>query len=208
MEHPPPDTKDWSTVLSGPCEQCGLEVSNLEREALAASIRANAASWRSTLKRGEMIHQRPPVSAGQPPRWSALEYACHVRDVYEVFNDRLTKMVKGKAPTFANWDQNHAAIEGGYADQDPEKLSYALAVNAGKVADLLDRVRDAKWNNTGTRADGVEFTIDSMARYLLHDVSHHIWDVNQGFDAIKEQRKRLAKQKSEQDRAQNGDSAQ
>ena len=82
--------------------------------------------------------ERPPVPPGAQPKWSALEYAAHVRDVYQLTAERLTKMIKKNAPTFQDWDQNTAAVEGNYANEDPDKVSYALAVNAGKVADLLD----------------------------------------------------------------------
>jgi len=31
----------------------------------------------------------------------------------------------------------------------------------------------------GFRSDGAEFTIDSFARYFIHDPVHHLWDVTQ-----------------------------
>ena len=30
---------------------------------------------------------------------------------------------------------------------------------------------------TGLRSDGAHFTVDSFARYFLHDIEHHLWDV-------------------------------
>ena len=37
------------------------------------------------------------------------------------------------------------------------------------------------WQRTGTRSDGARFTIESFARYALHDVVHHVHDVEAGF---------------------------
>ena len=37
-----------------------------------------------------------------------------------------------------------------------------------------------EWQRPGRRSDGAEFTIDSLARYLLHDVVHHLHDVGRG----------------------------
>ena len=36
-----------------------------------------------------------------------------------------------------------------------------------------------QWSRTGNRNDGARFTIDTFARYLLHDVVHHIYDVSE-----------------------------
>jgi hypothetical protein len=164
-------------------------------------MRANAAGFRSALNRGDMVHQRPPVPAGEPPRWSALEYAGHVADVYELTDERLKRMLKKKNPTFSDWNQDHAAVESDYASADPAKLSYSLAATAGKVADVVDRVRGDQWERGGSRSDGASFTIESFARYILHDVTHHLWDVERGYAAIREAAKRnkkLAEQRQEE----------
>ena len=190
MSEPEPDTKDWTWVLDRPCPECGYRADARDREQIGALMRSNAAGCRAALKRGDIIHQRPPVPPGASPRWSALEYAAHVRDVYELANDRLTRMVRKKGPTFPDWDQDGAAAD--YASSDPAKVSYDLAVNAGKVADLLDKVQGKDWQRTGTRSDGREFTIESLALYMLHDVTHHLWDVERGYDAIREASKRAA----------------
>lgn len=194
-DQPPPDTKDWTWVLERTCPQCGYRAEAVDRGQVGAMMRANAAGFRAALQRGDsgsggIVHRRPPVPADAPPIWSALEYAGHVADVYQLANERLTRMLKKKSPTFADWDQNHAAIEGRYAEADPSKVSYRLAATAGKVADVVDKVRDDQWDRPGTRSDGATFTVDSFARYILHDVTHHLWDVEQGFKAIQEAAKK------------------
>ncbi len=186
MEHPPPDTKDWTWVLNEPCPECGFDASTIEPETVAGRVRANAAGWRSALGRGDVVEQRPPVPPGQSPQWSALEYGAHVRDVYGLAAKRLTLMLKKKNPTFASWDQDATAVEDDYSSQDARKISYDLAVNAGRFADLLDKVRGDQWERTGLRSDGSTFTVASFALYLLHDPVHHLVDVERGFEAIEE----------------------
>ena len=60
---------------------------------------------------------------GQPApvagHWSALEYGCHVRDVFRRFDERLHLMLSETDPLFANWDQDATAVEDDYAGQDP-----------------------------------------------------------------------------------------
>ncbi len=184
MDHPPPDTKNWSWVLTRPCPQCGYDATSTDPTDTPALVRANAASWRVALSRGEIVDRRPPVSPGQPPVWSAVEYGAHTRDVYAVSTKRLIQMLKKKAPTFHDWDQGQAAIDDGYAQSDRNRVSYDLASAAGKMADLLDKVRGEQWQRTGTRSDGTEFTVAGYALYILHDVTHHLWDVEQGFQSI------------------------
>jgi hypothetical protein len=45
------------------------------------------------------------------------------------------------------------------------------------MADHLDGVGAEQWARNGCRSDGVRFTVESFARYLLHDPVHHLYDV-------------------------------
>jgi hypothetical protein len=109
-----------------------------------------------------------------------------VRDVYELFGERLERLLREDDPTFGDRDLNQLAIDNRYHLEDPGRVGYQLAVEAGKVADMLDRVSGTGWQRAGSRSDGVTFTVESLARYLLHDVVHHLWDVEQGYEAITE----------------------
>jgi hypothetical protein len=41
-------------------------------------------------------------------------------------------------------------------------------------------VRPDQWGRVGLRSDGAEFTVDSFARYFVHDPIHHVDDVRRG----------------------------
>lgn len=186
--HPTPESKNWTWVLDRPCDECGYVATDFERSELGAMIRSNAAAWRATLGRGSVVTERPPVPDGADIVWSGLEYGAHVRDVYEVFIERVKLMLKKSNPNFKDWDQNRAAIKGKYSEQDPGQVAYALASNAGKLADVFDRLSDADWERAGNRSDGVAFTIETIGRYFFHDCVHHLVDVEKGYDAIFEAR--------------------
>ena len=167
-----PDTKDWTWVLGEACPECGFDSRTFLREEVGAMLREVAAEWHEALTGDSDIHRR-----SRPDHWSILEYGGHVRDVFDLFEKRIRQMLKKrKAPTFRDWDQEAAAER--YAAEEPAKVAYALASNAGKVADLLDRVGGDEWDRRGTRSDGAEFTVESISRYLLHDVEHHLWDAH------------------------------
>lgn len=135
--------------------------------------------WRSILGRPEPeVRARP-----RPDVWSALEYGCHVRDVFVLFLERLDLMLTEDAPQYANWDQDITAAGSHYADQVPATVAYELAAAAGRLADRFDQVRGDAWQRTGHRSDGATFTVESFARYLLHDPVHHVWDVERWREA-------------------------
>lgn len=175
------DDKDWTWVLERHCDECGYDAHALARDELAGRVRAVGGSWRVLLGGGSRALQR--LRDDDDRTWTPLEYGCHVRDVFDVFEERMRLMLKKrKPPTFTNWDQDQAVIDGDYANADPAKVAYDLASNAGKFADLLDRVNGPEWEKQGMRSDGASFTVESLARYMLHDVEHHLWDVRQQLD--------------------------
>ena len=167
-----PDTKDWTWVLREPCPECGYDAREVDRDTLGDRIRENSAQWARALA-DPRATRRP-----DPATWSPLEYACHVRDVHRVFAVRLAAMLDEDTPRFANWDQDATAVEERYAEQDPMTVADELAEAAASVAQQYDAVTDeATWRRAGLRSDGSEFTVDTLGRYHLHDVAHHVWDV-------------------------------
>jgi hypothetical protein len=166
-----PDDKDWTWVLTRPCQECGFDTAAVVPAEVGAMIRANAATWRTVLGRPDAA-ERPIDEV-----WSPLEYGCHVRDVYRLYDHRLGLMLTEDGPTYANWDQDETAIAEGYADQRPEIVADELVEAGASLADRFNTVTGPAWERTGTRSDGAHFTVDSFARYLLHDVVHHLHDV-------------------------------
>ena len=68
---------------------------------------------------GMILLQRTDVGVRPTPDiWSALEYACHVRDVFKLYDLRLHLMLDRDAPKFANWNQDVTAVEQRYGAQD------------------------------------------------------------------------------------------
>ncbi len=166
-----PDDKDWTWVLERPCPECGFDARSLDPTTVGDRIRANASVWQRVLS-SPTVRDRPA-----PDRWSPLEYACHVRDVFRVYLERLDLMLTEDGPHYPNWDQDATAVEDDYAGQSPVAVAVALTRAASALADRFDTVEGDQWQRTGYRSDGASFTVDSFARYLVHDPIHHLWDV-------------------------------
>jgi hypothetical protein len=168
-----PDTKDWTWVLERSCDDCGLDTPAVVREDVAGMVRANAASWVGILGGDPAELARRP----KPEVWSDLEYACHVRDVFRLFDIRLALMLTEDGPDFANWDQDATALAERYGEQDPARVAVELAAAAERLASAFEQVEGVRWQRTGNRSDGARFTVETFARYLIHDPVHHLYDV-------------------------------
>src|SRR5687768_10348018 len=158
-----PDEKDWTWVVHEPCPECRYDAAHITHERVAPMILDNAASWQQVLARDD-VRQRPTVG-----RWSPLEYACHIRDVFRIYDYRLNLILSSDDPTYPNWDQDKTAIDERYGEQDATVVADELQAAADQIASRFAAVHGDQWSRTGNRSDGAHFTIDTFARYLLHD---------------------------------------
>lgn len=166
-----PDAKDWTWVLERPCQACGFDTTMVDRDHLADRISATSREWAAILA-GEAVDQRPDDAT-----WSPLEYACHVRDVHRVYLGRVRRMLDEDDPFYDNWDQDVTAVEEQYNQQDPATVAVELSTAGDELGAAFSSVADERWGRRGRRSDGAAFTIDSIGRYYLHDIEHHLWDV-------------------------------
>lgn len=166
-----PDTKDWTWVLDRRCPECGFVAGDVTADRLGVMIRDNATGWEAALA-GAAVTARPREGV-----WSVTEYACHVRDVHLLFARRVRLMLDEDEPTFANWDQDATALESRYDLADPAVVGPELLDAAAAAADLYESVPPGAWGRRGFRSNGSVFSIESIGRYHLHDVFHHLWDV-------------------------------
>jgi hypothetical protein len=167
-----PDAKDWTWVPDRRCPDCGFDASTCAAGAVPGLVRENALRWRQLLVDGRIHSGRP-----DPAVWSPLEYACHVRDVYERFEHRVALMVIEWDPRYPNWDQDATAVSDRYEEQEPTVVIGQLLRAAEAMAVRLEAVAPADQQRQGRRSDGALFTVDTLARYMIHDPVHHLWDV-------------------------------
>lgn len=168
-----PDTKDWTWVLERPCPECGFDAASVDVTRTGDAVRAMLPAW------GEELAKPDASLRPSADRWSPMEYACHVRDVFSIFEARLALMLDQDDPEFPNWDQDQTAINDDYANQTAAVVAAELDQAGRQVAVAFDAVADDQWERTARRSDGATFTVDTFARYFLHDPTHHLWDVSE-----------------------------
>ena len=166
-----PDDKNWTWVLEKRCGECGFDASSFDAASTGAALRDQVVRWVAVLSQSD-VNVRP-----KPGVWSPLEYACHVRDVFRKFDERLALMLNEIDPAFENWDQDATAIENRYDLQNAAVVANELQEAGISLADRFDSVAGEQWSRTGFRSDGSAFTVESIAKYLMHDPVHHLWDV-------------------------------
>ena len=167
-----PDIKDWTWVLQRPCPECGFDASAATPATVPGIVESMLPRWRAALRRPDAA-ERPDADT-----WSVLEYAGHVRDVFSLFDYRLALMLREEDARFDDWDQDVAAVEKDYANADPAEVSAELTAEGGQIAASFGRVPEDQWGRTGIRSNGSEFTVLTFAQYFLHDVVHHLHDVD------------------------------
>ncbi len=134
-------------------------------------VTANARAWPSRLARPD-VRIRPDEAT-----WSPLEYAAHVRDVIRITHQRVLLALHKDDPLFANWDQDSTAVLDRYNEQDPVVVASQLLESAEILAAVLEAIPEDSWSRPARRSDGSSFTVETLARYFLHDLVHHLWDV-------------------------------
>lgn len=170
---PPPaehDTRDWTFVVEHGCADCGYTphdpVLTIER------LEATVPRWARALERPGAT-ERPA-----PGVWSTVEYASHSRDLVRVLGERVTAMLAEEGAPFADYDGEAEAVRQQFWAADPRTVAREVAAETERTIAVLEGVRGEAWERTGLRGDGQPFTITQLCRYLLHDIEHHLHDVD------------------------------
>lgn len=177
--------QDWYAVVSGggACPECGFDAQQVDRADVGPSLLAEARRWGELLDRlaglDDVLRRRPASGA-----WSAVEYACHVAGVFEVFAGRVERLRAEDGAELGWWDHEAAVSEERYAERPVPDVVAAIGDGAVRLALALPRLDDPPaWDRAGTRRPGERFTIEGIARYALHESVHHRLDAQRSAGA-------------------------
>jgi hypothetical protein len=170
------DERDWvQIVLHETCRECGLRGADFAGAELAAPIAIEVDLWDEVLAvEPARLRRRPADDV-----WSALEYACHVRDTLALFAQRIERVLTEDEPQLGWWDHEAAAVDERYNEEDPAEVATALRLAAGQLVAALDptHVGD-RWARAGIRRSWERFTITDLGRFSLHETRHHRLDAD------------------------------
>jgi hypothetical protein len=120
-----------------------------------------------------------------PETWSALEYACHVRDVLLAQRERMFLALVEQEPSFSPIYRDERVALARYDDQDPVAVSRDLEVATRLFADAfagLDAVQRSRTCVYNYPEPAVR-TVDWLAVHTLHECRHHVLDARRAATA-------------------------
>jgi hypothetical protein len=180
-------TDGWDPPRPGwTCPECGFVYDDTDPSAASTAINDLGRRYRVPLTRGlknedldTVLRTRP-----EPDVWSALEYACHVRDALGLYRYRVDKALSEDSPEVPAMGRDQVVVDSNYNSQGPATVADELADAAGRLADLLATVESAAWDRAVVR-DGERLTVDWMARNALHEGVHHLLDVGRALRHVR-----------------------
>jgi hypothetical protein len=157
------------------CDECGFEYDLASADRAGQAILDGAADLAASLDGSPGDLRRRP----EPQTWSALEYACHVRDVLLVQRERVLAARRVDRPSFEPMGRDERVEHDGYANQDPRDVRRQLGDAARLFANVLGRLGTSDWDRTviynyPTRS---ERSLRWVAVHTVHEVRHHLGDV-------------------------------
>jgi hypothetical protein len=170
---------DWDVPRAGwTCQECAFDFDAADPVAIAESIGKVGKRLRAPLTRGlkeedldAVLRTRP-----EPDHWSALEYACHVRDALHINIERVNAVLAQDRPEFQAFGRDQVVIDQNYNGQNPTTVADEIDAEAAALAAAFQSVPTGAWDRCFVRGD-LEFSLDWMARNVQHEVDHHLLDI-------------------------------
>lgn len=113
-----------------------------------------------------------------PDRWSAVEYVCHLRDVYVTYTVRLHRVRTEDRPVLEPMLNDLRARRFAYNDSDLDAVLGELAASVAGFLEECVQVRDSEWDRVATRLPGEERTARWLVRQAAHEGVHHAKDLD------------------------------
>jgi DinB superfamily len=112
--------------------------------------------------------------------WSALEYACHVRDVLLVMRERVLRVLREPSPpAFSPMGRDERVRDDRYAEQAPDGVARQITDAAGMLAFVFEGLDEAQWAKPCVYGypTPAERTLSWVAQQTLHELDQHLWDL-------------------------------
>ena len=168
-------------LLTNRCFECDFDYDALHPDEVAALVRSFPPEYRAAV--GDVTDEILRTPSG-PWTWSALEYLCHVRDVFSINHERFQRVVDEDTPELGAMNRDVKAIVERYNEQDPAEALDAFAAHADALARYAEGLPADAWTRTGVYPVAGELPLRWMAANLVHEGRHHLMDVQRVIKAV------------------------
>lgn len=111
--------------------------------------------------------------APQAGKWSAVEIACHLRDIDRIYAERVTKAAFSDKPAWWMADNARVSEKLAYRDADVVSVLKEHRRRRGELVSLLRAIPPAAWKRTGLHPKRGELSIEQLAEVIVgHDQNH------------------------------------
>jgi hypothetical protein len=123
-----------------------------------------------------------------PDVWSALEHACHVRDLLYVQRERVLAARRRDRPNAESMGCDQRGEHDGYANQRPGDVARQLGDAALLLSNVFRRLSPDDWDRTVIYPprypdpEPEERSLRWVATHTLHELHHHLLDVRRQLD--------------------------
>jgi S-DNA-T family DNA segregation ATPase FtsK/SpoIIIE len=171
------------------CDECQYAYASEDEATIPARLRTLGGRFAVPLTRflpgegGRSLLRAHPFADG----WSALEYACHVRDVLEVQRGRLELALVENTPTFEAMNREERVVDLAYDVQEPSEVVAAITANADVTASAFESLTTEGWSRTGIYSypEVTERSLLWIGQHTIHEVHHHLLDVGRTLRAAR-----------------------
>ena len=165
------------------CDSCQFVYADVDAPALPTRFVAFGTRYRSQL----LPPDRPAAWDGllrtHPAAgvWSALEYACHVRDVFLVQRDRLYTALVEDTPVFTPMYRDQRVTLARYNAQNPEEVAAQLATAAHLIAQAFEALDAAQLQRRCIYnfPAPAERPLLWVGQHAVHEGGHHLRDIEE-----------------------------
>jgi len=162
--------------VDGRCDECGFDYDEPDLAAVLDRLGTQAGEYAGLLAGmdDDTVRRRP-----DPDTWSALEYACHVRDVLDAQRRRIAQTLVEDRPSYVPMNREQTLLDRHYSEQDRVLVTADLAANARDFTDDAAALDHDELTRTGIYQypTPTERPLSWLVRHTAHEVHHHLYDV-------------------------------
>jgi hypothetical protein len=157
------------------CPDCGFTYGLAARADIASSL----GEFGRQIAGGLIGSPVQLTTRRRPDQWSALEYACHVRDVLLMQRDRIYVALVEEEPSFKPMYREQRVAFDRYNEQAPEVVSAQLLMAAAMLAHSFDGLADDQWDRPLIYGfpESSRQTVEWVGHHTLHELVHHQADI-------------------------------
>jgi hypothetical protein len=157
------------------CDECGFVYESVGSDEVADLLRGFGPKFADRLSAPpEQLYTRP-----EPEVWSAVEYGCHVRDLFLIQRERLFVALVEDTPNFAPMYRDSRVELARYNSISVAQLIEELAVASRLVADTFAALEPDQWSRLCIYnfPAPTERSMVWLGQHTIHEGTHHLMDV-------------------------------